>query len=224
MAASGGRLEGLQVLVTGIEPLSSRDVVRDLLAERAQVTAVHAEDQVLRRLQRDLGLFRTTVGIASVDLFSRSEMRLFEDNLRGQGGLPHMIVCCCEDAECPAALAASLLQPSLVLHALPAAGTRLERALFALRTASLPALIQQARRNGGFDLHTRPKLVSIAGHVFGLHRGEPTHDRSPRRREILIADAVARAARRPPRPRPFPGEFAPTSDLAHWRQDLRDSK
>ena len=221
---SGGRLEGLQVLVTGIEPLCSRDVVRDLLAERAQVTAAHGEDQVLRRLQRDLGLFRTTVGVASVDLFSPSEVRLFEDNLRGQGGLPHMIVCCCEGAECPAALAASLLQPSLVLHATPATGTRLERALFALRTASLPALIQQVRRNGDFDLHTRPKLVSIAGHVFSLHRGEAPQAVPARRREPSIAEGAGRAVRRPARRRPLPGQFAATSDVAVWRRDLRDSK
>ncbi len=221
---SGGRLEGLQVLVTGIEPLSSRDVVRDLLAEHAQVTAVHGEDQVLRRLQRDLGLFRTTVGVASVDLFSPSEVRLFEDNLRGLGGLPHMVVCCCEGAECPAALAVSLLQPTLVLHALPATGTRLERALFALRTASLPGLIQQVRRNGDFDLRTRPKLVSIAGHVFSLHRGEAPQEIPAPRREASIADGVARAGRRPSRRHPLPGQFAATSDVARRRQDLRDSK
>ena len=124
---NGCRLDGLQVLVTGIRALISRDVVHLLVAEKALVTAADRDEGVLTRLQRDLGVYRTTVSVAAIDLFSKPEMRLFAANMQGLGRLPHLIVCCCEGDPCPAALAASLLQPSLVLHALPRPGSGLQR-------------------------------------------------------------------------------------------------
>src|ERR1700722_7333157 len=91
---SRSRLDHLEVLVVGIEELISRDVIRALVAERAIVTAAARDERSLTHLQRDLGLYRTAVNIAPIDLFSGSEMRLFADNLRGQHKLPHLVVCC----------------------------------------------------------------------------------------------------------------------------------
>ncbi len=175
---SGCRLDGLQVLVTGVEALMSRDVVHLLVAEKARVTAADCDEGVLARLQRDLGVYRTTVSTASIDLFSKAEMRLFAANMQGLGLLPHLIVCCCGRAPCPAALAAALLQPSLVLHTEPRAGAGLQRVVAGLNLTSLPDLLERSRRKGRFDPRAWPKRVSIAGHVFCLHRSEGPPERA----------------------------------------------
>lgn len=169
---SGRRLEGLQVLVTGAWALISRDIVHLLVSEKALVTVADGDEYVLGRLQRDLGVCRTTANTALIDLFSDSEMRLFAANLHCLGKLPHLIVCCCEGDPCPAVLAASLLQPSLLLHALAHGGTGLQRAVANMNLVSLPDLLERARRRGRFDPGAWPGRVSIAGHAFSLRAGE----------------------------------------------------
>jgi len=212
---SGGRLDGLQVLVTGIQALISRDVVHLLVVEGALVTAADGDEGVLARLQRDLGLYRTTADVAPIDLFSSSEMRLFAANMQGLGRLPHVIVCCCGGDGCPAALAASLLQPSLVLHALPCSDTGLRRAVAGMSVPSLPDLLERSRRRGMFDSRGWPRRVSIASHVFGLRRGGGAPERasgeqrrrpSPARRaprgvNTTNANSATRAPPRSPRRR-----------------------
>jgi hypothetical protein len=177
-----GGLDNLEVLLVGVEALLSRDVARALVADGAIVTAAAGDEQSLVHLQRDLGLYHTTVNIAPIDLFSSSEMQLFADNLRGQRRLPHLIVCCNARRPYPAALALSLLQPSLVLDALPLAATRLGRAVASLNLPALPTLLETSRRPRLFDPETGPQRVLIGGHVFVARRwdGAPVRGRGHR--------------------------------------------
>jgi hypothetical protein len=168
----GGGLEGLQVLVTGIGALISRGVAQALVAEKALVTAVDGDPRILERFQRDLGLYRTTANVAAIDLFSGSEMGLFAENLQSLGRLPHLVVCCCDGGACPATLAAGVLQPSLVLHALAPSGAGLLRAFATIGVPSLPGLLEPGRRKGIFATRGGPRRVSISGHLFSLGRGE----------------------------------------------------
>lgn len=182
---AGERLADIRVLMVGVEPLISRDVARALRAEQALVTAAAREAAVLARLQRDLELYRTTVEVAAIDLASASEMRLFALNLQGLGTLPHLLICCCASAAsaasaaCPLPLAQLVLQPSLVLHALPHARTPLESLARRLWAQPLAALFGGRGRLDLFDAAARPLQVQIAGHVFSLWRGE---EAPPRRR------------------------------------------
>ena len=193
MTMSGRRLEGLQVLVTGISEQISRAVVYALVSEGALVTAADCDEGVLGRLLRDLGLYRATADVAEIDLFNASEMRLFAANMQGLGRLPHVIVCCCRDEACPAALAASLLRPSLTLHTFPCAGARLRRVVVGMGIPSLPDLIERNRRRRVLDPGSWPRRVSIGRHVFGLRHGdEPpartssgTHHSPPTTRRTL---------------------------------------
>jgi len=195
---SQDRLDGLEVLVVGVDDLISRDVICALVTEGATVTAAAGDEFSLHRLQRDLGLYRTTVNIAHIDLLSSSEMRLYADNLRGQRKLPHLVVCCRAKSPSPSALALSFLQPSLVVHALPQARTRLGRAIAALNLPSLPALLARGRRGGLFDPHTEPKRVLISNHVFTLRRWEGSPGRAPTRRGGPSGDRATAANRNPP--------------------------
>ena len=140
-----GRLADLEVLVVGVEQLISRDVLCELVADGASVTAAAREDRALEHLQRDLGLYRTSVEVAHIDLFSASEMRLFADNLRAQRRLPHLIICCRPDGGRLTALAGPLLQPSLVLDATPSTANRLGRAMAAMHIPSLSTLLAHGR-------------------------------------------------------------------------------
>jgi len=185
---SRSRLDHLEVLVVGVEELISRDVVRALVADGAIVTAAARDERSLAHLQRDLGLYRTAVNIAAIDLFSSSEMGLFADNLRGQHRLPHLVVCCSLRNPSPAALALSLLQPSLVLDVMPAPATRLGRAVATLNIPSLPALLDRPWRHGLFGPDRNPQRVLIASHLFALRRWEPASERAPPRRSPIIAD------------------------------------
>ncbi|MDB5431141.1 MAG: hypothetical protein JWP35_2257 [Caulobacter sp.] len=180
MSSHADRLRGVQVLLTGAGAPITCDVVRLLATEDALVTAADENAAVLARLQRDLGLYRTTVKTALVDLQNLTEMRLFADNLQGLGLLPHLIICCCDGKNCPADLAASLLQPSLFVHALPIARWRLLRLVDAMSIPSLPQLLDQRRLRGMPLLRDRSVRVSIAGHPFSVdrctHPPEPTLD------------------------------------------------
>ena len=173
---SRSRLDGLKVLVVGIEELISRDVVRSLVADGAIATAA-SDERAVARLQRDLGVYRTTVSAAPVELYSPSEMRLFAANLRGLGALPHLIVCCCRGGECPTAIAAPLLEPTLVLHAAPRARSWLGRLAANFASPTLPALLE---RRGLFNPAVGPRRVRIGAHLFVLNRWDSA--RAPARR------------------------------------------
>jgi NAD(P)-dependent dehydrogenase (short-subunit alcohol dehydrogenase family) len=136
--------EKLQVLVTGVDAAITRDMLRLIICEGASVIAADKDRAKLARLDRDLGFFRTTVEIAWIDLSSTAEMRLWQASLNRVGRLPDVLVCCCgvglqpvarrrgvqrslqlsdvvlgEDHghDCPALVAARILQPALFLHA-----------------------------------------------------------------------------------------------------------
>jgi hypothetical protein len=176
---SRNRLDGLQVLVVGVEALISREVVRELVAEGARVTAAADDRVALSRLQRDLGLYRTTVSLAPIDLTSRAEMHAFADTLQRQERMPHMVVCCCGGEGCPAGLAVALLAPSLMLHVLPLPGSRLGRAVASLHIPTLPALVGRAQGGGLFDPGPGPQRALIGGQVFDFHRDETAADAAP---------------------------------------------
>lgn len=168
-AARRGSLHDLEVLVVGIEDMISREVVRSLVAEGAAVTAAAGDERSLAHLQRDLGLYRTTVNIAQIDLFSASEMVLFADNLRGQRKLPHIVICCRARPPFPTPHALLYLQPSLALQA-ARPGAWFGRAVAGLNTPSLPALLKRPQRPGLFGPKASPQRVLISGYLFTLCR------------------------------------------------------
>src|SRR5215469_14126637 len=88
-------LEKLQVVVTGVDAAIARDVTRLIADDGAAVIAADRDPARLARLERDLGLYRTRVEIAPVDLGSQAEVRLWEASLAGFGRLPHVMICCC---------------------------------------------------------------------------------------------------------------------------------
>ena len=200
---SRSRLDGLKVLVVGIEELISRDVVRALVAEGAAATAA-SDERTGASLLRDLGFYRTTVNITPVELFSTAEMRLFAANLRGLGNLPHLIVCCCCGHDCPTTIAAPLLEPTLVLHAAPQEGGWLRRTAANLGVPSLSALLE---RRGLFNPDAGPRRVLIGSHAFILNRWEATPGRTASRRARLSTDRAAPA----PAPAPRRGRFRPAA-------------
>lgn len=208
---SRNRLDGLKVLVVGIEELISRDVVRCLVADGALATAASDEHAVLR-LQRDLGVYRTTVGAAPVALFDASEMRLFAANLRGLGALPHLIVCCCRGGDCPTDIAAPLLEPTLTLHAAPKARSWLGRIAARLASPTLAAVLE---RRGLFNPAAGPRRVRIGAHLFVLNRWEAP--RAPTRRrpdgEITVAGRARR--RRGDRREAGPSPATPPAPSPH---------
>jgi NAD(P)-dependent dehydrogenase (short-subunit alcohol dehydrogenase family) len=88
-------LEKLHVLVTGVDAAIARDVARLVAGEGASVIAADREAGKLSRLERDLGLFRTRIETAAVDLGSQAEVRLWNESLAAFGRLPHLMICCC---------------------------------------------------------------------------------------------------------------------------------
>jgi len=88
-------LEKLQVLVTGVDAAIARDVARLVAGEGATVIAADRDVDKLSRLERDLGLFRTRIETAAVDLGSQAEVRLWNESLAAFGRLPHLMICCC---------------------------------------------------------------------------------------------------------------------------------
>lgn len=217
MNSNTNRLKGVQVLLTGAGAPITCDVVRLLAKEEALVTAADESAPVLARLQRDLGLYRTSVKTAHVDLLSYTEMRLFADNLQGLGVLPHLIICCCDGKDCPAGLAASLLQPSLFVHALPIARWRLLRIVDAFSIPSLPQLLDQRRLRGMLPLRGRSRRVSIAGHPFSVdrcaHPPEPVLDPRGSTRSERALRIVGRASHE----RTQGGRAAPTPHRPWWQ-------
>lgn len=190
-SARRGSLHDLEVLVVGIEDMISREVVRSLVEAGAAVTAAAGDEPSLAHLQRDLGLYRTTVKIAQIDLFSASEMVLFADNLRGQQKLPHIVICCRARPPFPTPHVLSFLQPSLVLQAIPRPGAWFSRAVAGLNTPSLAMLLKRSQRPGLFDPKTSPQRVLIAGHLFTLCRWNSSPTPGPVRRRTSNANLAS---------------------------------
>jgi NAD(P)-dependent dehydrogenase (short-subunit alcohol dehydrogenase family) len=185
-------LEGLNVLVTGVEASLSRDVVRLFTAQGASVMAADNDIGKLARLERDVSLYRSRVEAAPINTGSVSEMRLFEENLRLLRKLPHLMICCCaahgpvrkgQDRTrevsakprpvCAGALAAQILQPSLFLHVepvRPGALGPLGKAISALAYPTLLAVLERKPGRGIFNPDAFVPYVRIASHIYSLQR------------------------------------------------------
>jgi hypothetical protein len=186
-----GRLTGLRVFVVGLDTHVSRDAIRFLIAHDADATVL-GEDHELDLLQRDLGLFGVVAKLAPIETMAPSEIRLVTENLRDRGGLPHLVVCCCTGATCPASQMAALMAPPLVLHAVSPDPVRLD-AVFA---PSLAVLL--ARRDLLNPAVSLPR-VRLGRRLFDVRRRErqagrrtvPTSDHL-----VCVADNTVKAARR----------------------------
>lgn len=182
-------LQSLNVLVTGVEASLSRDVVRLFTAHGASVMAADNDSGKLTRLERDVSLYRCSVEALPINTGSASELRLFEENLRLLGKLPHLMVCCCSRREptskgsaisagarvgCTGGMAAQILQPSLFLHAEPtAAGVLAKRLGRAIATLAHPTILDVLERKPGrgiFNPDVSVPFVRIASHIYSLQR------------------------------------------------------
>ena len=193
-------LDKLQVLVTGVEAGIARDVARLVAAEGAAVMAADGDAARLARLQRDLGLYRTRIETAPVDLASPAEVRLWEESLSALGRLPHVMICCCGSPpppagrtataqpsgsggepgdvalsegrrrRCPAQIAERLLKPALFLHAEPTRRSVFDRALAVLRHPTLRGLLARAPGRGVFSPEPAIPYVRIASELYSLRR------------------------------------------------------
>ena len=216
-------LEKLQVVVTGVDAAIARDVARLVVAEGANVIAADRDPARLARLERDLGLYRTRVETAPVDLGSQAEVRLWEESLAAFGRLPHVMICCCgspapatnpprargargrqpDDVtlsegrrpRCPATIAERVLQPTLFLHAEPARRSVFDRALAVLRHPTLRGLLERAPGRSVFSPEQQVPYVRIASQLYSLRR-QTLNDTPPGRRIRLIPpdDAPSRHA------------------------------
>jgi NAD(P)-dependent dehydrogenase (short-subunit alcohol dehydrogenase family) len=196
-------LDKLQVLVTGVDAAVARDVARLIAAEGSNVVAADRDPARLARLQRDLGLYRTRIETAQVDLASQAEVRLWGESLGVLGRLPHVMICCCGSPaphapptarkrvadpaadvalsearrhRCPAIIAERLLQPTLFLHAEPTRRSVFDRALAVLRHPTLRGLLERAPGQGVFNAERAIPYVRIASRVYSVRRqidGEP---------------------------------------------------
>ncbi len=208
-------LEQLQVVVTGVDAAIARDVARLVVAEGASVIAADRDPARLARLERDLGLYRTRVETAPVDLGSQAEVRLWEASLAAFGRLPHVMICCCgspapatatsaprakaargrqpDDVtlsegrrpRCPATIAERVLQPTLFLHAEPTRRSVFDRALAVLRHPTLRGLLERAPGRSVFSPEQQVPYVRIASQLYSLRR-QTLNDTPPGRRIRLI--------------------------------------
>jgi NAD(P)-dependent dehydrogenase (short-subunit alcohol dehydrogenase family) len=188
-------LEKLQVLVTGVDAAIARDVARLVAGEGASVLAADRDPARLARLERDLGLYRTQIETAPVDLGSQAEVRLWEQSLAAFGRLPHVMICCCgspaprtasggsragqpDDVtlsegrrpRCPATIAERVLQPTLFLHAEPTRRSVFDRALAVLRHPTLRGLLERAPGRSVFSPERQVPYVRIASELYSLRR------------------------------------------------------
>jgi hypothetical protein len=208
-------LEMLQVVVTGVDAAIARDVARLVAGDGARVIAADRDPARLARLERDLGLYRTQIETAQVDLGSQAEVRLWEESLAAFGRLPHVLICCCgspgprpasgathktaaadrqpDDValsegrrpRCPATIAERLLQPTLFLHAEPTRRTVFDRALAVLRHPTLRGLLERAPGRSVFSPEQQVPYVRIASQLYSLRR-HALADTPPGRRIRLI--------------------------------------
>jgi len=194
---SAQAFEQLQVLMTGVDAAIARDVVRLIVAEGGHVVAADKEAARLARLERDLGLYRTSIETAQIDLGNQAEVRLWEASLGALGRLPHLMICCCgsrakqpsrptrphqmihpEDVslsehrarDCPALIAERVLRPALFLHAEPMRRTAFDRALAVVRHPTLHGVLARAPGRGVFNPASLIPYVRIASHVYSMRR------------------------------------------------------
>jgi hypothetical protein len=194
--------EKLQVLVTGVDAPIARDVVRLIVGDGGSVVAADKDAAKLARLDRDLGLFRTPVETARIDLANQAEIRLWEASLRGFARLPHLMICCCAGGasagrrgdprqvaspsdialsehvvrECPGHIAERVLKPALFLHAQPLRQSVFNRALAVVRHPTLRGVLARGPGRGVFNPTGLIPYVRVASHVYSVRRqfdGEP---------------------------------------------------
>jgi len=193
--------EKLQVLITGVDAAIARDVVRLIGGDGGSVVAADKDAAKLARLDRDLGLFRTPVETAQIDLANHAEIRLWEASLRGSGRLPHLMICCCAGGaaasqtklrqvaslsdialsehpvrDCPGHIAERVLKPALFLHAQPLRQSVFNRALAVIRHPTLRGVLAHGPGRGVFHPAGLIPYVRIASHVYSVRRpfdGEP---------------------------------------------------
>jgi len=170
-------LEGLRVTVLGLRHHVSRDTVRYLERQKADVTVAGPPKEV-ELLRRDLELLHVKVKLAPIDTITGSEVRLITENLRALGQLPHVIVCCCTDSDCWAQTFVPVMQPTLALHlaANGTAGAGGNPPVFATRT--LAALL---RDRGLFDPSRALAKVRLGRGLFDVSRRDAQLGRAPRR-------------------------------------------
>src|SRR5580698_7458187 len=218
----GAFLEKLQVLVTGVDAAIARDIVRLVVAEGASVIAADKDAAKLARLDRDVGLYRTRVETAAIDLGNSGEVKLWEASLRAFGRLPHLMICCCgspacqaEPAKpaqrprrtaddvslseqkvrgCSAHVAQQILAPTLFLHAEPLRRSAFNRALSVLRHPTLRGVLDRAPGRGVFNPEAAIPYVRIASHLYSMRR-QTDGETAPQGRVRFIAPA-GKAGRR----------------------------
>ena len=212
----GAFLDKLHVLVTGVDAAIARDVVRLLVAEGASVIAADKDAGKLARLDRDVGLYRTRVETAAVDLANAGEVKLWEASLRAFGRLPHLMICCCGSPACradptppgrrprgsvddvalseqkvrgcSAQVAQQVLAPTLFLHAEPLRRSAFNRALSALRHPTLRGVLDRAPGRGVFNPEAAIPYVRIASHLYSMRR-QLDGETAPQARVRFIAPA-----------------------------------
>jgi NAD(P)-dependent dehydrogenase (short-subunit alcohol dehydrogenase family) len=189
--------EKLQVLVTGVEATVARDVARLIVSEGGSVIAADRDAAKLARLDRDLGLYRTPIETAHIDLSNKAELRLWGESLSAFGRLPHLMICCCGAASdplsrgngsaqaaqlsdvalgerkqrnCPGLVAQSVLQPTLFLHAEPLRRSAFDRALAVIRHPTLRGVLGRAPGRGVFNPAGLIPYVRIASHLYSIRR------------------------------------------------------
>jgi NAD(P)-dependent dehydrogenase (short-subunit alcohol dehydrogenase family) len=194
---SAQAFEKLQVLVTGVDAAIARDVARLIVADGGAVIAADKDAAKLARLERDLGLYRTSIEAAQIDLANASEVRLWEASLSAFGRLPHLTICCCgspagrvarpgslrhtsqptdvsigehKGRNCPALVAERILQPALFLHAEPLRHSAFDRALAVIRHPTLRGVLSRAPGRGVFNPAGLIPYVRIASHVYSMRR------------------------------------------------------
>jgi hypothetical protein len=194
---SAQAFEQLQVLMTGVDAAIARDVARLIVAEGGRVVAADKEAAKLTRLERDLGLYRTSIETAQIDLGNQADVRLWEASLGAARRLPHLMICCCgSPAEqlsrpksprqitqlhdvslgehrarnCPALIAERVLQPALFLHAEPMRRTAFDRALAVVRHPTLRGVLARAPGRSVFNPASLIPYVRIASHVYSMRR------------------------------------------------------
>jgi NAD(P)-dependent dehydrogenase (short-subunit alcohol dehydrogenase family) len=168
-------LERLHVLVTGVGAAIARDVVRLVVSEGATVVAADPDTGKLARLYHDVGLCRTRVETASIDLASESQLRTWEMSLSAHGRTPQLMVCCCGSPasppavgkgarrpsrpadislgahpgrHCPGRIAQRVLQPTIFLHAEPLRRSVFDRAVAVLRHPTLLGVLERGPGRG----------------------------------------------------------------------------
>jgi hypothetical protein len=196
---SAHAFEKLQVLVTGLDAAIARDVARMIVSEGGSVLAADKDAAKLSRLERDLGLYQTSIESAQIDLASPAEVKLWQGALSAFDSLPHLMICCCcaaaaagrrsratiraADAQptdvalsenkarsCPAVLAQRVLQPALFVHADALRHSAFDPAIAVIRHPTLRGVLARAPAGRVFSPTGVIPYVRIASQVDSVRR------------------------------------------------------